>query len=185
MEDEMNELPPRIENDLGHFEGFSFTRQCAIETILTANEVLDYSEKEEAEFWPAGDNDLVRALLDSKTTTSSQLIALDALITSLGEDRLIPAIVLIGDGYRISDITEDLLDERSFHHFEADNFLDARKEAAYQLFELYWPEAYKAWETGAHPDGLYFDADRFLDSPQCSTTEIKLGERRIVLVEML
>jgi hypothetical protein len=41
------------------------------------------------------------------------------------------------------------------------------------------------WESGNHPDGLIFDAERFLDSPQCSVTEVQLDERRIVLVEVL
>ena len=179
----MKTNPPRIENDLGTLEGLSFTRQCALERTVTAEEILTYPE--EAEFWPSGDNALVAALLDWKTTKPSELLALDALITQVGEHRLIAAIALIQDGFRISEITEDLLDERSVHVFEADNFMSARTNAAYELFELYWPEAYKAWETGSHPDGLTFDVEAFLDSPQCSVTEVTLGTRRIVLVEML
>lgn len=179
----MNESPPKIDNDLGTFEGFSFTRDCAIEEALTAEEVLNYPE--EAEFWPSGENRLVAELLSWKTTTHSELLALDALMSAIGEERLVAAIPLVREGYRVSEITEDLLDERSFHVSEADNFMSARTNAAYELFELYWPEAYKAWESGSHPDGLYFDVDRFLDSPQCSVTEVELGSRHLVLVEML
>lgn len=179
----MKNNPPRIENDLGTLLGFSFTSQCAIERTVTAEEILTYPE--EAEFWPSGDNALVAALLDWKTTKPSELLALDALMTQVGEHPLIAAIALIRDGYRISEITEDLLDERSVHVFKADTFMSARKNAAYELFELYWPEAYKTWEAGSHPDGLHFDVEAFLDSPQCSVTEVELGPRCIVLVEML
>ncbi len=145
--------------------------------------MLDYPR--EAEFWPAGDRPLVQALFESTSAvTPDELLRLDSLISECGEDTLIPAVALIRDGYRLHEITAELVDESSYHVFESSNFIDARSEAAFSLFELYWPEAYASWETGQHPDGLHFDSERFLDSPQCSLTELSIGERRIVLVRL-
>jgi len=61
------------------------------------------------------------------------------------------------------------------------NFTDLRQEAAYQLFELFYPDEYKAWEKTTC-DGLIFDTDRFLDSPVFSVEEVKLGNEVALLV---
>jgi hypothetical protein len=65
--------------------------------------------------------------------------------------------------------------------FFGDCFTDARKEAAYELFELYYPEEYKVWEK-SQCDGLIFDQDRFLDSPVFGVDEVRLGGKAVVLV---
>ena len=61
------------------------------------------------------------------------------------------------------------------------SFIDLRKEAAFELFELYYPEAYAAWEK-CNCDGLIFDEDRFLDSPSFSTEELTFGDQKVLLV---
>jgi len=59
--------------------------------------------------------------------------------------------------------------------------LDLRKEAAFELFELYYPEEYRVWEQ-SHCDGLIFDPDQFLDSPGFSVEEITLSNRKALIV---
>ncbi len=180
----MKTKSPRLENDLGSFEGFCFTTQCAVSRLLSAEEVLAFPQ--EAEFWPSGDNPLVAAFFaHARTVSPGELLALDQLFSELDEQQLLCAVVLAQQGYALSEISAELLDEHAFHAFEDTSFIDARSEAAHALFELYWPDAYRLWESGAHPDGLYFDAERFLESPQCSVTELAIGDRRVVIVEML
>ena len=65
--------------------------------------------------------------------------------------------------------------------FTGSSFLDLRRETAYELFELYYPEAYQAWEKSLC-DGLIFDTDRFLDSPSLWVEELELGEDAVLLV---
>ena len=58
------------------------------------------------------------------------------------------------------------------------------RTAAYELFELYYPEEFRVWEKSSC-DGLTFDVDSFLDSPAFSTAEYKIGDERILVVEPL
>jgi hypothetical protein len=79
----------QIRFDLGTFEGFNFRNQSAIERILSAAEVVDWSHDREgeSEFWPSGDRTEVSLIFKGQTAvTSSELIELDRLLDSLGGD---------------------------------------------------------------------------------------------------
>lgn len=173
-------------HDLGTFEGFNFRQQRAIERNLTAQEVLDWDHDAdgEAEFWPSGDNAGV-ALLFKSTVTSSELVEVDRLITELGSDSLerflqiYHAFRIVGDS--LEQLTAWSVQEHILHIFTGTNFIDLRKEAAYDLFEMYHPEEYRVWEK-SHCDGLIFDTDRFLDSPVFFTEEITLGNIKALIV---
>lgn len=65
--------------------------------------------------------------------------------------------------------------------FEGTSFLDLRREAAFELFELYYLEEYRVWEKSLC-DGLIFDPDRFLDSPTWSVEEIELNGSKALIV---
>ncbi len=75
----------------------------------------------------------------------------------------------------LDDLTRDAIEEVFLDIFLGTSFIDLRKEAAYQLFETYYPEEYRIWEK-SHCDGLIFDVDQFLDSPCWSVEEITLGD---------
>ena len=75
--------------DLGTFEGFNFRQDQAIDHILTATEVVnwDHDAAGEAEFWPSGDHAGVALLFAGQSAvTASQLLALDRLLSELGDD---------------------------------------------------------------------------------------------------
>jgi hypothetical protein len=71
--------------------------------------------------------------------------------------------------------------DNCLHVFYGTNFTDLRREVAYELFELYYPEAYQAWQASLC-DGLIFDGDRFLNSPSLWVEEVKLGAEVVLLV---
>ena len=73
------------------------------------------------------------------------------------------------------------MEDQRLHIFFGSNFLDLRREAAYELFELYYPDEYAVWEKNLC-DGLIFDTDRFLDSPCFFTEETHLGDGAVLLV---
>jgi hypothetical protein len=163
--------------DLGTFEGFNFRTQSAIEQNLTAEEVVnwDHDKEGEAEFWPAGDNDGVAAVFSGKSSiTCSELIALDNLLQELGDDSILNYLriryVTSVYGNDLSTLTREQVEDACIDVFIGTNFCDLRREAAYQLFELYYPDEYQIWEK-SQCDGLIFDSDRFLDSPCWSVEE--------------
>jgi hypothetical protein len=55
-----------------------------------------------------------------------------------------------------------------------------RRQAAHELFELYYPEEYAVWEKSVC-DGLIFDIDRFLGSPSFSVEEA-VGDEKALIV---
>ena len=73
------------------------------------------------------------------------------------------------------------VEDQNVHVFVGPNFWDLRREAAYELFELYYPEAYVAWEK-SQCDGLVFDTDRFLDSPGWSVDEVGFANSVALIV---
>jgi hypothetical protein len=177
-----------LQFDLGTFEGFNFRQQSAIWGNKTADEVVnwDHDRDGEAEFWPSGDNHGVHLVFRSSNAVSAtELIELDRLLGEMGGDsdenflRIHYAKNVCGCS--LEDLTAEGVEDENVHIFLGDCFTDVRKEAAYELFELYWPEEYKAWE-GSLCDGLIFDPDRFLDSPAFSVDEVKLGDTVAVLV---
>ena len=178
----------KLHFDLGTFEGFNFRNQSAIEKILTADEVVhwDHDKDGEAEFWPSGDNAEVALIFhDQSSVTFSELVGLDNLLHELGGDETENVLkiyhALTSGGAGLSTLTASEVEDSNIHFFLGDSFIDLRKEAAYELFENYWPEAYKAWES-CNCDGLIFDVDRFLDSPSWSVEEVTMGDRKVLLV---
>jgi hypothetical protein len=174
--------------DLGTFEGFNFRSQSAIPRNLTAAEVVgwDHDRKGEAEFWPAGDRPEVQILFRNRSSiTGTQLQALDRLLDELGGDsvenflRVHYAVNICGTD--LATLTREAVEDNSLDVFLGSNFTDLRREAAYQLFELFYPEEYRAWEKTTC-DGLIFDTDRFLDSPAFSVEEITLADKVALLV---
>ena len=84
-------------------------------------------------------------------------------------------------GISVERLDADRIADESLHIFIGKWFHELRFEAAYELFELYYPEAYRVYDESTC-DGLVFDTDRFLDSPSFSVDEVKLGDRAVLLV---
>ncbi len=177
-----------IDFDLGTFEGFNFRDQSAICRILTAAEVISWGHDKqgEAEFWPSGDRPEVAMLFKSRSTVSgAELCELNRLLNELGGDdahhflQIHYAINVSGSA--LSDLTREQVEDYPLQIFFGTSFLDVRREAAYELFELYYPEEYRVWEKSLC-DGLIFDTDWFLDSPVFYTEEIRLGDQVALLV---
>ena len=188
MDGEKSEVEKQcLQFDFGTFEGFNFRTQSAIYPNHTADEVVnwDHDVNGEAEFWPAGDRAEVQILFCRRAVSGSELIALDHLLEEMGgdtEENFIRIHHAVNTrGCELCSLSRDELDDEPAHIFIGTNFLDVRKEAAFELFELYYPEAYEAWES-SRCDGLIFDEDRFLDSPSFSTEEVKLGNKVVLIV---
>lgn len=172
--------------DLGTFEGFNFRDQCAIFKRLSADNIInwDHDGDGEAEFWPAGDNDGVQ-LLFRRGVTASELVALEQLLIQLDGDsienylRIHHVLDQIIDG--IEKLTAADVEDTCSHVFVGTSFCELRRDAAYELFELYYPEAYEMWEQ-TNCDGLIFDTDRFLDSPSWAVEEIDLHNRKALII---
>lgn len=185
---ENSALGTGIEFDFGTFEGFNFRSQSAIERSLTAAEVVawDHDGLGEAEFWPSGDRPEVSLIFRGQSSVSaSELLELNRLLAELGGDstenflRIHYAANV--HGAALEQLTKEGMDESNLSLFIGGNFTDLRRDAAYELFELYYPEAYATWEKSLC-DGLIFDTDRFLDSPAWSVEEIDLGECKCLIV---
>lgn len=173
---------------LGTFEGFNFRSQSAIENILSAEEVInwDHDAEGEAEFWPSGDHPGVRLLFQSKSAvTCSEICAVDRILSELGDDSMENFLKVHYSinvlGVSLSDVTASDIEDQNLHLFMGSNFTDLRQNAAYELFELYYPEAYAAWEVSLC-DGLVFDTDRFLDSPSFSVEELSYGDQKVLII---
>lgn len=179
--------PITLVYDLGTFEGFNFRAQGAIERLLSEDDVVnwDHDREGEAEFWPSGENPGVSLVFRHSTVTASELVALDRLLQELGNDlvetylRIHYAVNNLGKD--ITELTAETVEDQNLHIFEGNCFLDLRRDAAFELFELYYPEEYRVWEKSLC-DGLNFDTDHFLDSPSWSVSEIQLGERKFLVI---
>jgi hypothetical protein len=180
----------KIENDLGTFEGFNHRTQEAIYPNVTAQQLMDWDHDElgEAEFWHSGDNSGVSMILTSNNVSAGDIIALDRLLSELGDDILTLAKLIYRinhHGYSLHEVEPRDIDDCPASYFIQDvSFIDLRRTAAYELFELYYPEEFRVWEKSTC-DGLTFDVDSFLDSPGFSTAEFQIGEERILVVEPL
>lgn len=182
----LGDLSTRYE--LGTFEGFNFRDQSAIDRTLTADEVInwDHDRAGEAEFWPAGDHAGMAKVFEGRTSvTCSQLLALDGLLQSLGGDEIenflkIHYAVNV-QGLALDEVTAEQIDDLGLHLFRGSSLYDLRKDAAYELFEQYYPELYRVWEF-TPCDGLRFDTDEFLDSPSWSVEEIELGDEKALII---
>ena len=174
--------------DLGTFEGFSFRHQCAIERILSAAEVVewDHDRDGEAEFWPSGDHEGVALAFKGKSSvTGAEILALDGLLESLGGEneanfvRIYYAVNVCG--FDLEKLDAATIEEDNLLLFFGEWFHDVREKAAFELFELYWPELYAMYDTNTC-DGLIFDVDRLLDSPSFYVEELHLSENRAALL---
>ncbi len=175
--------------NLGTFEGFNFRTQSAIRRRLTTAAVVawDHDRQGEAEFWPSGDHSGVRTLFNHKTAvTAGELLALDHLLTELRGDSLEDFMRIYYAvnvrGANLAGLSAEEVENNSPHIFLGTCLTQLRFEAAYELFELYYPEVYRVYDEGAC-DGLVFDTDRFLDSPRFSVEEVELGEQKALLVD--
>lgn len=174
--------------DLGTFEGFNFREPGAIGRRLTADDVIGWNHdaEGEAEFWPSGDNPAVAKLFKScRGVTGSELSHLaDLLVVAQGnvDEVLLKIHFLVNvQGEDLMELTAKKVEECDVHLFRGDTFIDVRREAAFELFELYWPEVYSLWEK-TPLDGLRFDPDEFLDSPSWTVEEVNLGVTKWLLV---
>jgi hypothetical protein len=177
-----------LNHDFGMFEGFSFRDNGAIDRTLTAAEVVnwDHDAQGEAEFWPSGDHPAVALLFSRRSSVSGQeLVKLDCLLEELGGDstynflRVYHTVCTLG--YDLDGLTGEQVEDQPLTIFEGTSFMDLRRQAAFELFELYYPDEYRVWEQ-SHCDGLIFDEDRFLNSPCWSVEEVQLGDTKALLV---
>ena len=172
-----------IENDLGEFEGFNFKTQSAIFPNHTAQEVVDWDHdgQGEAEFWPEGSNEFVRLLADG-SCSCFDIIEIDRIFSELdnNEQDLIKAVYLKqNNGLSLKDITREAVDDACLYVYGPGYFSDLRRDAAWDLFENFYPEAYKLCESCSVP-GVEFDEQDFLSS--FSTLELKTQDYQGYLV---
>lgn len=170
--------------DLGLFEGFNFRSQSAIDRLLSAEEVLnwDHDADGEAEFWPDGSNPFVKKLLPGSSCSAEEVRQVARIVEELdGEPtNLAKAVYLRDRGDALETISREIIDEACLYVFGPGWFFELQKEAALELFELLWPDAYKLWEEHAIP-GLQFDSESFLE--HFSTLELKLAEGGYLVVD--
>lgn len=174
--------------NLGTFEGFNFRHCAPIDRILTGEEVAswDHDVNGEAQFWPSGDHPGVQCVFGHCSTVSAcELLALDALLQELGDDSILN-FLMIGHavnmlGFELTKLDGEQVEDLPLHVFTGTSFLDLRRQAAFELFELYYPEEYRVWEKSLC-GGLIFDEDRFLDSPIWTVEEVQLGDKKALVV---
>lgn len=170
------------EYDIGKFEGFNFREQSAIENILTAQEVLDWDHDGdgEAEFWPHGDNPFTSYLLPGDSCTSAEIREVIRIFDELDGrlDELAKAIYLRDCGSSLEDITSEAINDACLYVFGPGWFHDLIKDAAFELFELFWPAAYECLQKHSVP-GLRFDYDDFIES--FPTLKLKLPDGYLVV----
>ena len=177
-----------LKHNLGTFHGFNFRDDGPIKRKLTDEDVVwwDHDANGEAEFWPNGDHLGVKTVCSGRTSiTAMELRALDRLLTDLGDDseaaflRIHYARSVLG--LSLCKLTAMDVEEQNVQVFNGSSFWELRRDAAFKLFETFFPEHFKFWET--NPQGiLTFDWDRFLNGPFWSVEEVDLGERKVLLV---
>lgn len=177
-----------LQFNLGMFEGFNFRTQSAIDHLVSAEDVVNWNHDQqgEAEFWPSGDVAGVALIFKNRSTvTAAELLDLDRVLVELGSDSrynflLIHfALNLCGDA--LSKLSAESVQNHCVQVFTGTNFLDVRRDAAHELFELYYPDEYRVWEKSLC-DGLIFDHDLFLESPCFCIEEVNLGDEVALLV---
>jgi len=174
--------------DLGSFEGFNFREGRSIEEPLTAADVIvwDHDRAGQAEFWPSGNHEGVDLLFANRgSVTGTDLLSLDRLLRALGDDSIMTYLriyyaVNCRDG-ALAELTPLEVDEQPLHIFIGTSFTELRKEAALELFSMYYPDEFAAWED-IHCEGVVFDEDRFLDSPCLHIEEVEFGERKALII---
>jgi hypothetical protein len=97
-------------------------------------------------------------------------------------DSILRLHVLVNiQGMDLDAVTVAAMGDLPLSTFRGENFHDLRREAAFELFQLYWPDLYSILEK-TPMDGLRFDVDAFLDSPSWVTEEVQLGSECVLLV---
>lgn len=172
-----------VTEELGMFEGFNFRSQSAIERLLTAEDVLnwDHDAEGEAEFWPDGSNPFVQKLLPGTACTAAELREVARIFEELENSPhdLVKAIYLRDQGESLEEIGRQSIDDSFLYVFGPGAFIDLEREAAYELFETFWPDTYKIWEGSSVP-GLSFDTEDFI--AQFPTLELRLPEGGYLIV---
>jgi hypothetical protein len=173
---------------LGTFEGLIFREPRAIERTLTAKDVIAWKHAADGEavFWPSGDCPAMSLLFeDSATVTGRELRHIVDLLDAVGgdaEEMLLRLHVLVNLKRReLATVETSDIEDLNVHIFRGNCFRDLRKEAAYGLFERYWPEL-SALGDKIPLDGLRFETSDFLDSTLWQTEEIDLGRTNVVVV---
>jgi hypothetical protein len=166
--------------NLGFFEGFNFREQSAIERTLSAEEVIQWNHdaRGEAEFWPSGSHPGVSLLFSNRRAVhASELVALHRILKKLGDDSILNFLrlhfVVNVLGMALNQVNAETLADPIAMTLHGSSLFDLRKEAAYELFETYFPALHKAWDD-CPMDGLRFDTDDFLDSPMWNVEEVEL-----------
>ncbi len=119
------------------------------------------------------------------SVTAAELLDLDRVLLELGDNsrasflQIHCAVAICGAA--LPTLTVEKVQDNGLQVFYGTNFTDLRREVAHELFELYYPEAYQAWQASLC-DGLIFDVDRFLNSPSLWVEEVKLGAEVVLLV---
>jgi hypothetical protein len=176
-------------NYLGTFTGFNLRDDCAVPQLLTANEVIEWDHEADGDtdFAPSGDN-AGMLMVFKKQVTSADLVNIDKLLTAIGDDSLYTfARIYYACEYeveKLSNLTKAYIEDMNLHIFIGKFMFELRQEAAFELFELYYPEAFKGWDA-SRCDGLIFDIDKFLGSPSLQVEEINnIGELKVLIVNM-
>jgi len=119
------------------------------------------------------------------TVTGAELIKLDQLLVELGGDStefFLRTHYLVNlCGADLMGLSAVMVEDVLIHLYCGDSFLDLRRAAAYELFELYYPEEYAVWQK-SYCDGLNFDTDRFLDSACWTVEEIQFGDKKHLII---
>lgn len=173
--------PITLNYDLGDFEGFNHEHQRPICPNPTAEQVVnwDHDTQGEAEFWPSGDNTGVKLCLPGSSVTGSQIVALDNALEDFGgdtpENYAKIAYMIDNLHYAIEDVTES-----AFKHDCPQVCCGSLEEVAHDLFETYYPAAFKVWEEG-HCPGLSFDWEDFMRHG-FSTSEYTIDGETFIIV---
>ena len=177
-----------LQFNLGQFAGFNFRTQSALDHWLTAEAVVnwDHARNGGAEFWPAGDVPEVALLFKPRSrVTAAELLDLDRVLQELGGDsrynflQIYFAVNICGDA--LETLSAAAVHDHEMLIFSGTSFPDLRRDAAYGLFELHYPEAFRVWKY-CQCEALTFDPDRFLDSPVFRVEEVELGGEVTLLV---
>jgi hypothetical protein len=176
------------ERNRGTFTGDNLKEQKALERELTPEEGREW-EADEAGEEESERGRACRAM--ALFTTGPDALGPQELHTVAGllaavdgdrEDTLLRLQVLVHvQGADLGTVTVADLQDLPLNTYRGSSFIEVRREAAFELFQLCWPDLYAVWEK-TPMDGLRFDVDAFLDSPAWVTEELQLGSDCVLLV---